>query len=113
MVLTALPQELDLSDTVSFWLWSNSIFRFFRSVQDLYWSLYGFTEIDVLKLPGKHSVAEGVGTFLYVCYLVVAVVVLLNALIGMLSNTYNIVEVQTLISRLWVCSFRRDRDSHP
>ncbi|XP_022106370.1 short transient receptor potential channel 4-like isoform X2 [Acanthaster planci] len=65
---------------------------FVGSVQDLYWSLYGLTEIDVLELPGKNSVAEGVGTFLYVCYLIVAVLVLLNALIGMLSNTYNLTE---------------------
>ncbi|XP_038061368.1 uncharacterized protein LOC119732071 [Patiria miniata] len=62
---------------------------FLSSVKDLYWSLYGFIGIDVFQLPGKHSVAEGVGTFLFIGYLIVAVLVLLNALIGMLSNTYN------------------------
>ncbi|XP_022080138.1 short transient receptor potential channel 5-like isoform X2 [Acanthaster planci] len=65
---------------------------FMASVQDLYWSLYGFIGTDVLQLPGKHSVAEGVGTFLFTGYLIVAVLVLLNALIGMLSNTYNLTE---------------------
>ncbi len=61
---------------------------------DLYWSLFGMVETDILVLPAKQSVAETVGTALFVCYHIVAVLVLLNALIGMLSNTYNIVEVR-------------------
>ncbi|XP_038061410.1 short transient receptor potential channel 4-like [Patiria miniata] len=65
---------------------------FFVSVKDLYWALYGFVGPRGLELTGKHSVAETVGTFLFVCYLIFAVVVLLNALIGMLSNTYNLTE---------------------
>ena len=68
--------------------------RFPSSVLDLYWSLYGFIGTDVLRLPGKHSVAEGVGTALFTGYLIIAVFVLLNALIGMLSNTYNATEVR-------------------
>ncbi|XP_071808444.1 short transient receptor potential channel 7-like [Asterias amurensis] len=65
---------------------------FIGGMHDLYWSLFGMIGTNILVLPAKQSVAETAGTALYVCYHIVAVLVLLNALIGMLSNTYNIVE---------------------
>ncbi len=86
--------------------------RFGASVIDLYWSLYGNIELDVLVLPAQYSVAESVGTALFLLYHIAAVLVLLNALIGMLSNTYNLVEVRvtclTSFEQVWVgiLSFR-------
>ncbi|XP_022106151.1 uncharacterized protein LOC110987534 isoform X2 [Acanthaster planci] len=65
---------------------------FLDAISSLYWSLFGMIELDVLMLSSKHSVAEVVGTFMFVMYHIMVVLVMLNALIGMLSNTYNITE---------------------
>ncbi|XP_038061406.1 short transient receptor potential channel 6-like [Patiria miniata] len=62
------------------------------TIASLYWSLFGMIDLDVLELTAHYSVAEFVGTFLFLAYHIVAVLVLLNALIGMLSNTYNLTE---------------------
>ena len=50
-------------------------------------------ETDTLTLPGKFVVAEVIGSVLFIVYHIIAVLVLLNAFIGMLSNTYNLTEV--------------------
>ncbi|XP_071808916.1 short transient receptor potential channel 1-like [Asterias amurensis] len=66
----------------------------FVSLYNLYWALFGKIGLDILVIPGHHAVAEIVATLLFICYHIVAVLILLNALIGMLSNTYNGVEEQ-------------------
>ena len=69
--------------------------RFVDTLQVLYWAMFGLTGTDTLELSSRNYLAEQVGTFLFATYLVVAAIILLNALIGMLSSTYNIVEVWT------------------
>ncbi|XP_033643704.1 short transient receptor potential channel 6-like [Asterias rubens] len=66
----------------------------FVSLYNLYWTLFGKIGLDILVIPGHHAVAEIVATLLFLCYHIVAVLILLNALIGMLSNTYNSIEEQ-------------------
>lgn len=72
----------------------NFVGRIFDSMYNLYWVLFGKVGLDILVLPGHHNVAEIVATILFICYHIVAVLILLNSLIGMLSNTYNSVEVR-------------------
>ena len=73
---------------------SPSFCRFPDSLVELYWTLFGFTELSTLGLAPQHVLAEMIGTVLYGMYLVIGVLILLNALIGMLSNTYNSVDVR-------------------
>ncbi|XP_072049791.1 short transient receptor potential channel 4-like isoform X2 [Amphiura filiformis] len=67
-----------------------------QSMLTLFWALFGLEPLEIIKLdvngdPG-HYFTEAVGTLLYALYLMFAVVVMLNALIAMMSNTYTRVE---------------------
>ena len=64
------------------------IHRLFVSLFDLYWTLFGIVEKDSVRLPPGFQLQETIGTLMFAAYHVVGVLVLLNALIGMLSNTY-------------------------
>ncbi len=65
----------------------------------LFWALFGLEPLEIIKLDVngqqevEHYFTEAVGTLLYALYLMFAVVVMLNALIAMMSNTYTRVEV--------------------
>ncbi len=69
-------------------------FSFIGTLQALFWTLFGKTKLRTLELSNINSLSEGVGTFLFAGYIVVAVLILLSALVGMLSNSYNTVEVR-------------------
>ena len=63
----------------------------------LFWALFGLESLSIIELQDdvNHYFTEAVGTLLYALYLMFAVVVMLNALIAMMSNTYTRVEVST------------------
>ena len=63
----------------------------------LFWALFGLESLSIIQLQEEvnHYFTEAVGTLLYALYLMFAVVVMLNALIAMMSNTYTRVEVST------------------
>uniref|UniRef100_H2XL42 Transient receptor ion channel domain-containing protein n=1 Tax=Ciona intestinalis TaxID=7719 RepID=H2XL42_CIOIN len=58
------------------------------SLQDLFWALFGHIDIAVLSLSGKHQFTEIVGRSLVATYHVVAIIVMLNMLIAMMSKSY-------------------------
>ena len=62
----------------------------------LFWALFGLESLSIIQLDSgiNHYFTEAVGTFLFGLYLMFAVVVMLNALIAMMSNTYTRVEVR-------------------
>lgn len=65
-------------------------------METLFWSLFGPIDLEVLKVgveDEKMRLTGSIGTLLYALYMTVAVVVMLNALIAMMSNTYTRVEV--------------------
>ncbi|XP_071498896.1 short transient receptor potential channel 1-like [Diadema antillarum] len=64
------------------------------SMMSLFWSLFGLESLSIIQLSSgiEHYFTEAVGTFLFALYLMFAVVVMLNALIAMMSNTYTRVE---------------------
>ena len=67
----------------------------------LFWSLFGPLDLEMLKIGAedeKQKLTGTVGTALYAAYMTVAVVVMLNALIAMMSNTYTRVEVSNLVA---------------
>nr|XP_054760143.1 short transient receptor potential channel 4-like [Lytechinus pictus] len=64
------------------------------SMLTLFWALFGLESLSIIQLESgiNHYFTEAVGTFLFGLYLMFAVVVMLNALIAMMSNTYTRVE---------------------
>ena len=65
----------------------------------LFWSLFDLMDLDNLMIDPSLRFTETVGTMMYVCFSVVGVVVLVNALIAMMSNTYTRVEVKLMLSK--------------
>ena len=63
-------------------------------MKTLFWALFGLSEIENLSLESGLHLTESVGHFMYALYLLVAVIVLLNALIAMMSSTYAKVQVR-------------------
>ncbi|XP_038065339.1 short transient receptor potential channel 4-like [Patiria miniata] len=80
-----------------------------QSMLTLFWSLFGLESLDIIKVNhAKHGFTEAVGTILFALYMMFAVVVMLNALIAMMSNTYTRVEENSdtewkfARARMWV-----------
>ncbi|XP_022085174.1 transient receptor potential-gamma protein-like isoform X3 [Acanthaster planci] len=83
-----------------------------ESMGTLFWALFGLPDYTIVGLPGiNHHFTEGVGHLLYAVYHIIAIVVLLNVLIAMMSNTYTRVEMDADIewkfsrSKLWMSYF--------
>ncbi|XP_033109974.1 short transient receptor potential channel 4-like [Anneissia japonica] len=84
---------------------------FFKGMETLFWGLVGLGDLSILETNTDHVITEGVGTFMYATYTVMAVIVLLNLLIAMLSNTFSRVEDNSDIewkfsrSAIWIGYF--------
>ncbi|XP_077991360.1 short transient receptor potential channel 4-like [Glandiceps talaboti] len=64
-----------------------------NSLTTLFWALFGMTELTTLNIKGTdHWFTENVGRLLFAAYNILAIVVLLNVLIAMMSNTYTRIE---------------------
>lgn len=64
------------------------------TMSTLFWALFGLPEMNIVDIRGvDHEFTETVGLMLYAAYHVIAIVVLLNVLIAMMSNTYTRIEV--------------------
>ncbi|XP_038063933.1 short transient receptor potential channel 4-like isoform X2 [Patiria miniata] len=83
-----------------------------ETMATLFWALFGLPDLEILDLKGvSHTFTEGVGTGLYAAYHIIAIVVLMNVLIAMMSNTYTRIEEDAEIqwkfsrSKLWMTYF--------
>ncbi|XP_038045003.1 short transient receptor potential channel 5-like isoform X2 [Patiria miniata] len=65
---------------------------FSTSMESLLWSLFNLIDQSNLAVDEDLYLTEYVGKLMYLTFMVVAVLVLLNALIAMMSNTYTRVE---------------------
>ncbi|XP_072030294.1 short transient receptor potential channel 4-like [Amphiura filiformis] len=65
-----------------------------QSMKTLFWALFGLSDLHVLQINEVREtrMTEVLGNFIYALYLLVAVIVLLNALIAMMSSTYARIE---------------------
>ncbi|XP_070555682.1 short transient receptor potential channel 4-like [Ptychodera flava] len=88
----------------------------FGSVPDamltLFWALFGITDMAKLRIQGaNHWFTESIGKILFAAYHVIGIVVLLNILIAMMSNTFTRIEEDADMqwkfsrSRLWLNFF--------
>ena len=59
----------------------------------LYWSMFGLESRNALNLVSQAWILQMAGYILYAMFYILIVIVLLNALIAIMSNVYNDVEV--------------------
>ncbi|XP_070579230.1 uncharacterized protein [Ptychodera flava] len=57
-----------------------------KSLVLLYWSLYGLTELDTLDT--KNDITEKFGIVVFAAYHIIALIILMNLLIALMSTTY-------------------------
>ncbi|XP_055893356.1 short transient receptor potential channel 4-like isoform X3 [Biomphalaria glabrata] len=82
-------------------------------VQSLYWAIYGLVDLDHAELRPKfnHEYTEFVGKLMFGTYSWIALIVLLNMLIAMMSNSYQRIYSQAdeewkfARSKLWISYF--------
>nr|XP_026692030.1 short transient receptor potential channel 4-like isoform X3 [Ciona intestinalis] len=89
------------------------------SLQTLFWSLFGQFNIDDLTLPFQNSFTETVGRTLIAVYHAVAIIVILNMLIAMMSRSYEITseneerEWKFHRTEMWIRFIRREASRPP
>ncbi|XP_023681778.2 short transient receptor potential channel 4b [Paramormyrops kingsleyae] len=67
----------------------NSVFTtFFKTLQSLFWSVFGLVSLNGTSVIPQHKFTEFVGATMFGTYNVISLVVLLNMLIAMMNNSY-------------------------
>lgn len=74
---------------MSFYLYS----RLFETLQSLFWSIFGLINLYVTNVKAQHEFTEFVGATMFGTYNVISLVVLLNMLIAMMNNSYQLIAV--------------------
>lgn len=84
-----------------FLLIDHNLFCFFCSLfeilQSLYWAIYGLIDLEDAHLKEPHHFTELIGKLMFGSYSLIAIIVLLNMLIAMMSNSYQIISVRNTI----------------
>lgn len=75
-------------------LWLPSVFsRLDVTFATLFWSLFGISSPKSTDLEEEHGFIETVGQGLFMAYHVMSIIVLINMLIAMMSNSFQQIEV--------------------
>ncbi|KAK7469918.1 hypothetical protein BaRGS_00036081 [Batillaria attramentaria] len=90
-----------------------SFANLFEILQSLYWAVFGLVDLEHAELQPrfKHEFTEIVGKLMFGSYSFVALVVLLNMLIAMMSNSYQLIYSQAdeewkfARSKMWISYF--------
>lgn len=67
-------------------------FRFNETINFLFWTMFGVANQDYVDMP-EYVLAEFIGRILYGIFTLVIVIVLLNMLIAMITNSFQKIEV--------------------
>lgn len=82
-------------------LFDSKFFCFFCSLfeilQSLYWAIYGLIDLEDAHLDEPHKFTELIGKLMFGTYSLIAIIVLLNMLVAMMSNSYHIISVRNTI----------------
>lgn len=70
--------------------------RLFETLQSLFWSIFGLLNLYVTNVKARHEFTEFVGATMFGTYNVISLVVLLNMLIAMMNNSYQLIAVSHL-----------------
>lgn len=88
--LNNLKLNVVLLYSYSFWV---LFFRLFETLQSLFWSIFGLINLYVTNVKARHEFTEFVGATMFGTYNVISLVVLLNMLIAMMNNSYQLIAV--------------------
>lgn len=69
------------------------VLRLFETLQSLFWSIFGLLNLYVTNVKARHEFTEFVGATMFGTYNVISLVVLLNMLIAMMNNSYQLIAV--------------------
>lgn len=70
----------------------------FKASTHLIWSVFGLTNPETME--SRDNLSTAVVSVLYVLFLILSVIMLVNMLVALLTNTYNKVEVSSYLHRL-------------
>uniref|UniRef100_A0A674IDV9 Transient receptor ion channel domain-containing protein n=1 Tax=Terrapene triunguis TaxID=2587831 RepID=A0A674IDV9_9SAUR len=80
-----------LNNTYVYYQESQRLGNFNETFQFLFWTMFGMEEYSVVDMP-QYGLAEFVGRALYGIFTIVMVIVLLNMLIAMITNSFQKIE---------------------
>lgn len=72
-------------------------YSIFETSQSLFWAGFGLVDLTAFDLTGIKSFTRFWGLLLFGSYSVINIIVLLNMLIAMMSNSYQIISVSLRI----------------
>ncbi|XP_041440424.1 short transient receptor potential channel 4 [Xenopus laevis] len=90
---------------------NNAFSTLFETLQSLFWSIFGLINLYVTNVDPKHEFTEFVGATMFGTYNVISLVVLLNMLIAMMNNSYQLIadhadiEWKFARTKLWMSYF--------
>ncbi|XP_068123195.1 short transient receptor potential channel 4 isoform X2 [Hyperolius riggenbachi] len=90
---------------------NNAFSTLFETIQSLFWSIFGLINLYVTKVQPDHKFTEFVGATMFGTYNVISLVVLLNMLIAMMNNSYQLIadhadiEWKFARTKLWMSYF--------
>ncbi|XP_056417932.1 short transient receptor potential channel 4 isoform X4 [Hyla sarda] len=90
---------------------NNAFSTLFETLQSLFWSIFGLINLYVTKVQANHTFTEFVGATMFGTYNVISLVVLLNMLIAMMNNSYQLIadhadiEWKFARTKLWMSYF--------
>lgn len=70
----------------------------FETSQSLFWASFGLVDLMTFELTGIKSFTRFWGLLMFGSYSVINVIVLLNMLIAMMSNSYQIISVRIFVA---------------
>ncbi|XP_065484096.1 short transient receptor potential channel 4 isoform X5 [Caloenas nicobarica] len=70
---------------------NNAFSTLFETLQSLFWSIFGLINLYVTNVKARHEFTEFVGATMFGTYNVISLVVLLNMLIAMMNNSYQLI----------------------
>jgi hypothetical protein len=65
----------------------------FETLQTMWWGIYGLVETDAFEIYPKHHFTMFVGLTMFGVYSCIVIIVLVNMLIAMMSNSYQTIAV--------------------
>uniref|UniRef100_A0A7N6FGL5 Transient receptor ion channel domain-containing protein n=1 Tax=Anabas testudineus TaxID=64144 RepID=A0A7N6FGL5_ANATE len=90
---------------------NNAFSTLFETLQSLFWSIFGLLNLYVTNVKARHEFTEFVGATMFGTYNVISLVVLLNMLIAMMNNSYQLIadhadiEWKFARTKLWMSYF--------
>ena len=95
-------KKIELNEQIFFSIFDfSSSFLFlssslFESLQTLFWGTFGLIDLQTFQIYKKHTFTMFIGLLMFGVYSSIMIIVLLNMLIAMMSNSYQYIAVSFL-----------------